>query len=69
MTDHKVKVIATSNFGDESVAEYEVARFMREREANAYCKWLNACNDDSCPIWYRVVDVEKRLWRGMEDLV
>lgn len=69
MTDYTCKVIGTSNFGDEAFAEYEVARFVKEHDADGYCEWLNSFGGETSPVWYRVVDVDKRLWRGMEDLV
>lgn len=69
MTDYTCKVIGTSNFDDEAFAEYEVARFVKEYDADGYCEWLNSFGDETSHVWYRVVDVDKRLWRGMEELV
>jgi hypothetical protein len=68
-----LKIIGVDNFNRDTVAdELLVERIPDEKKAEAegVCKWLNEFScDDHGGTFYMVVDQERRLSRGMLDLV
>ena len=65
-----MKIIAASNHDLETYAQYFVAENIPTKElANDMCKGLNEKATDSSLTYYRVVEDDYKLWRGMEDLI
>lgn len=67
-----MKIIAVDNFAQETVADLLVAENITNKSyAEVMAKALNEryCIDDNAPRFYRVVQDDYRLSRGMEDLV
>lgn len=70
-----MKIIGVDNLNREHIADKHVAWFPDTHEhrikADEFCDWLNSfsCDDNSGGTYYRVVDNEHRLSRGMADLV
>lgn len=65
------KVIDTSNFGLETVADILVEEgFATEAEAQARADKQNeGRSQEFSPYWAEAVPASRRLWRGVEDLV
>lgn len=67
-----MKIIGKDNFDRDEVADYLIAENIRLKElANVMCRALNDkyCNSDDAPTFYKVVEDDYRLSRGMEDIV
>lgn len=67
-----MKIIGTDNLARETVADHLVADNIKSKElAETMCKAINDryCKDDYAPTYYRVVDDDYRLSRGMEDCI
>lgn len=66
-----MKIICVDNFARETVADTLVAEGITSKEY-AECM-LNALiakySYDSSPYWYRIVEDDYRLWKGMEEFV
>ena len=66
----KYKVIASSNFGDESFAESEVvAPILTEMQADAICEILNAEVGVNSSAYYVPRRADYVLWGGMAEFV
>lgn len=66
--DHKV--IATSNFNDETFCEREIiGPWLTEDQADRIAAILNEGADDYTREFYRAAHKDRKLWRGMEELV
>lgn len=66
-----MKIVATSNFAEETYAEYLVSENIKNEElAKVMCEALNAkfCNNHSYT-YYQVKPDDYILWLGMADLV
>lgn len=67
-----MKIIAVDNFDRYGIADVLVAENIRLKHyAEAMCKALNDkfCNSDDAIRYYKVVDDEHKLWRGMAELI
>lgn len=65
-----MKIIAASNHDLETYAQYFVAENIPTKElAKLMCEGLNKNVTDSFPTYYREVEDDYKLWRGMEDLI
>lgn len=64
-----MKIIRTSNYDNESEAQYVVAENLEELEAIRQCRALNDDPKRSDDDWFVVKPDDYRLWRGMEELV
>ena len=64
-----MKVIGTSNFADESVADVLVEEDLSDREAEDMADAMNAKEGNDSHYYYQAVEDNARLWRGMEELV
>jgi hypothetical protein len=68
-----MKIIGVDNFARETVADRHLISFPKDQQAKAeeFCAWLNTftCNEVSGGTFYRIVDSDYRLSRGMEDLI
>lgn len=68
--DADMKIIRTSNYNNESEAEYIVADNIKHMShADVMCCALQDDRRRSDYDWFRVVEDDHRLWRGMEELV
>ena len=64
------KIIATSNFDLESVAEWIVAENVNEPYVSELCAFMNEKHGgDNATYFFVVKDNTYKLWRGMEDLI
>jgi hypothetical protein len=67
-----MKIVATDNFANETVADDLICENIKIKEyADTMCKALNEkfCNSEYSPRHFQVWEDDKRLSRGMEDLV
>lgn len=70
-----MKIIGSDNFARETVADSLLLHHFpnteeHKKKAEEFCEWLNSFSCDSYGgVFYRVVDDDYRLSRGMEDLV
>lgn len=64
-----MKIIGIDNFGRESVADWLIAENVVETFAEAIADFLNKDASNSSTYWYKAVDDDHKLWRGMEELV
>ena len=65
-----MKIIRTSNYNIESEAEYVVADNIKHMlQAEVMCCALQDNSRRSDYDWFRVVDDNYKLWRGMEEFV
>lgn len=67
-----MKIVGVDNFASEAVADLLVAENITNKSyAEIMCQALNDryCKDDHAPRHYQVWEDERRLSRGMEDLV
>lgn len=65
-----MKIIAVDNFNRETVADHLVADNIRsEREGKIMLDALRATCDEHGHTWYRLVENDYRLSRGMADIV
>jgi hypothetical protein len=66
----KWKIIWVDGFGRESVPERLVAEnISNKREADIMLAALTeSCSGDESQ-WYRIVENDRKLWRGMEELI
>lgn len=67
-----MKIISVDNFARENVRDDLVAENIRSKEfAAVMCKALNDkfCNHDYADRFYKVVEDDHKLWRGVEELV
>lgn len=66
----RFKVIRVDNFARETEAERLIVGCLLEDQANQVCELLRSFRDGpEDPNWYTVVPQDKKLWRGMADLV
>ncbi len=64
------KVIATSNFNDETYCEKQiVGPYLTEDQATRIANILNEDCGDYSRTYYRAAPKDRVLWRGMEELV
>lgn len=65
-----MKIIRCDNFARENQPEHLVAENIEnEREAKVMLEALQAMCTDNGPNWYRLVEDDYRLSRGMADLI
>jgi len=64
-----MKVIGTSNFADESVADFLVEDNLSAEAAETLAKQKNTEGNDNSYYYYRTVEDDYRLWGGMSELV
>lgn len=63
------KVVATSNFADETYAEKTKIEYLSLSTAKIIATILNEELSDNDRTYYTVKAQEYKLWRGMEELV
>ena len=67
-----MKIISTDNFDREIYSDLLIAENIRIKEyADIMCKALNDkfSNNDYADRFYKVVEDDYKLWRGMEELI
>lgn len=67
-----MKIISTDNFDREIYSDLLIAENIRIKEyADIMCKALNDkfCNNDYADRFYKAVEDDYKLWRGMEELI
>lgn len=64
-----MKVIATSNFGDESVADVLVETNMSGEDANTLATRKNEEGGVNSMYYYQAVSDDYKLWGGMSELI
>ena len=70
MSGRNWKVVATSNFADETYAEKEIiGPWLSEMGADAICEILNRECVENDRTFYTPKTAYYKLWRGMEALI
>lgn len=64
-----MKVVAISNYGDESLAEKLIAENLDEEAARALVDEKNRSVQEGSSYWHVTKSDDYILWRGMADLV
>lgn len=64
-----MKIIKVDNFGRESVADQLIAENVNEYWGNDIVDMLNSKQHEESSNYFRCVDDNYVLWRGMEELV
>lgn len=67
-----MKIIGTDNYARETIADFLVAENIKNKEfAELMCKALNEkyCNNDYAITFYKVVEDDFKLSKGMADFV
>lgn len=65
-----MKIVATSNFNIESMAEWLVADNVKEPYASEICEFMNIKHGGMYATYhFKVFPDDYKLWRGMEELV
>jgi len=64
-----MKVIGVSNFDNESEADLLVCDNVNEHFGNIIVNHLNEITNEFDTYYYKVVENDHKLWRGMEELV
>lgn len=65
-----MKIVCVDNYARESIADRLVAENIALKdEADAICESLNENAGNDSNYFYKVVEDDYRLWRGMEELV
>ena len=64
-----LKIIVVDNFGRESVADALVAESVSEYWGKLIVEALNDKQHEGSQDYFRLVDGNYTLWRGMEDLI
>ena len=70
MSGRNWKVVATSNFADETYAEKEIiGPWLSKMGADAICEILNRECIENDITFYTPKTADYKLWRGMEELI
>jgi len=65
-----MKIVMTDNFARETVADFLVCTDIDEPLASKIVDSLNSeFSGETSPNWFRVYEDDRRLWRGMEELI
>lgn len=64
-----MKIISVDNFGRESVADKLIAENVSEYWGKYIVIMLNEKQHDDSPNYFKLVDDDYILWRGMDELV
>lgn len=64
-----VKIICVDNFGRESVADILIAENVNEYWGKRIVDGLNEKQHEDSEVYFRLVEDDHKLWRGMEELV
>lgn len=62
-----MKIICVDGYGKENVADILICENVNEYIGQRIVDFLNYSGDESR--WYKLVDDDHKLWRGMEELV
>lgn len=65
----KMKIIAVDNFGRESIADKLIAENVSEYWGKFIVDLMNDKQHDDSLNFFRLVNDDYKLWRGMEELV
>jgi len=64
-----MKVIGVSNFNNESVADLLVCDNVTEYFGDIIVDHLNEITSEDDTYYYKMVENDHKLWRGMEELI
>lgn len=68
-TAPRFKIIAVDNYARESVADSLVCENVTETYGNTIVELMNADLSRPDNNWYKLVPMDHKLWRGMEELI
>ena len=63
------QVVVSSNYSDETFAEYIIAQTPSESFGEILAESLNSMGDGYGTAYYKLVPMDYVLWRGMEELI